>query len=64
MSWSLRISGVRRFMLIGWIMASLYGISDEIHQSFVPMRDASEGDVPADIIGAFVGAVLFRKIIC
>jgi len=30
-----------------------YGISDEWHQSFIPGRDASIGDVAADLTGAF-----------
>lgn len=33
------------------ILAFLYGISDEIHQSFVPGRDASFFDVGIDLLG-------------
>ena len=32
--------------------AFLYGVSDEFHQSFVPLRDSSFGDVIADTLGA------------
>jgi VanZ family protein len=44
----------------GWIAALVYGITDEIHQSFVPMRDASMYDVMADSIGSFVGAYFYK----
>ncbi len=41
------------------VVGALYGFSDELHQSFVPGRDASGGDLIADAIGAFVGAMLW-----
>lgn len=56
MAYSLKNSGVRRYVLFGWALASIYGITDEIHQSFVPMRDASAFDVFADGMGSFAGA--------
>ena len=43
------------------LLATLYGISDEYHQSFVPGRDASAGDVAKDFGGACLGALLFTR---
>ena len=45
-------------LTIGVGLAIAYGISDEIHQSFVPGRDASVGDLIADSVGAALGAGL------
>ncbi|MDK2743173.1 MAG: VanZ family protein [Nitrospira sp. BO4] len=39
------------------LLASLYGITDEIHQSFVPFRDSSWLDWLADTIGGTIGAI-------
>jgi len=44
----------RRHLAI-FALASLYGMSDEIHQIFVPGRDASILDWAADSIGAVLG---------
>ncbi len=41
---------------IGFLIAALYGITDEIHQGFVPMRDASFWDWVADALGAYFGS--------
>lgn len=38
------------------IFASLYGISDEIHQFFVPGRVCSLIDMSSDAIGGFIGS--------
>ena len=38
-----------------WVVAVLYGMSDEFHQSFVPNWDASWMDVGFDALGAAVG---------
>lgn len=35
----------------------LYGVSDEFHQSFVPLRTASFSDVIADTLGATLVAI-------
>jgi VanZ family protein len=41
------------------VAASLYGASDEFHQSFVPMRDADVHDWLADTLGATAGAAAY-----
>lgn len=43
------------------LLATLYGISDEYHQSFVPGRDATAADVLKDAGGACLGALLFQR---
>ena len=40
------------------VAATLYGISDEFHQLFVPGRSADRYDVLADCVGATLGAAL------
>jgi VanZ family protein len=40
---------------VAGVLAFLYSISDEMHQSFVPGRDASLFDVGIDLIGIFLG---------
>ncbi|MEK6645811.1 MAG: VanZ family protein [Candidatus Firestonebacteria bacterium] len=41
------------------ILASLYGLTDEIHQAYVPGRDCSFYDWISDLSGTFI--VLFLK---
>lgn len=50
----------RRFW-VAFAVASLYGISDEVHQYFVPGRDCSAVDWLADSFGAWMGAYLYLK---
>jgi VanZ family protein len=38
----------------------LYGISDEIHQHFVPLRQADIMDVLADALGSVFGVLMYR----
>ena len=50
---TLRIKNNRQMLfLLSVVSASLYGISDEIHQYFVPARNADILDVIADTFGA------------
>jgi VanZ family protein len=48
--------GRRLFLSI--LIATLYAVSDEAHQSFVPSRSASAVDVSIDAIGAICGTLL------
>ncbi len=40
------------------VLATLYGITDEFHQLFVPGRSADRYDVLADCIGATIGIAI------
>ena len=42
--------------------AFLYGVTDEIHQSFVPGRDADAYDVVKDLGGSTLGALAFAEL--
>jgi len=47
-----------------FVVSLLYGLSDEVHQSFVPGRDAGIVDLMADTLGGFLGGhgyLLFLK---
>ena len=43
------------------VFSTLYGASDEIHQSFVAERTADIMDVAADCLGSSLGAWIFWK---
>jgi len=45
-----------RAVLAAVVISSLYGVSDEYHQLFVPGRSFDILDMIADIIGSIVGA--------
>lgn len=54
---SLRKSGLNKYIsLISFLLAGIYGITDEFHQSFVPGRDAVAADAVADFFGAILGS--------
>ena len=61
---SLRLSSTIRMNAIFWISAigsSLYGLSDEIHQLFVPLREFDVLDIVCNTSGSILGAyILFR----
>lgn len=44
---------------IAWVLAMVYGVTDEFHQSFVPGRESSVLDWVADCVGSFAGCVLY-----
>jgi len=53
---TLRIQhNLKLVMILSILLSSLYGISDEIHQHFVPFRNADFMDALADMIGSVGG---------
>ena len=59
---TLRIKGDPRLLiLLSIASATLYGISDEIHQYYVPFRDASILDAVANMLGAVCGVYLYHR---
>jgi len=42
-----------------FVSGVIYAVSDEIHQSFVPGRDCSAGDLLADIVGLAIGLSVY-----
>lgn len=51
----------QRAFLWAVLASSLYGLSDEVHQLFVPPRESSWLDCLADVIGSFVGAWVMSR---
>jgi len=56
LAWPLARVAPRRSFLLAVVLASAYGASDEIHQWFVPGRDADPRDWVADSTGGALGA--------
>jgi VanZ family protein len=50
---------LKLIFMLSILLSGLYGISDEIHQSFVPYRDADAMDALADFLGGAFGAGVF-----
>ena len=50
--WALRGMAIRYPATWALVLAMLYGVTDEYHQSFVPGRDMSVSDLMVDLIGA------------
>jgi len=48
-----------RLYAAAWVITVLYGISDEIHQAFVPGRSPAVIDVAADGVGAALGLAIW-----
>jgi VanZ family protein len=61
-SLSFRKSGVKRYVfLLSFSFTVLYGITDEIHQLYVPDRDVAIADIIANSAGALSGSYLAKK---
>jgi VanZ family protein len=44
------------------VIAALYAVTDEIHQAFVPTRNASPVDVLIDAVGAAIAMLLLAAV--
>jgi len=51
---------ITRFLVVGFI-ALIVAIADEIHQAYVPGRDASVTDVLLDVVGISLALFLFFR---
>ena len=51
-----------KLMILAILLSSLYGVSDEFHQYFVPYRQAELLDVLSDVLGSVLGVLSYRKI--
>lgn len=48
-----------KVLLVVFLFCSLYGVSDEFHQIFVPGRQADAGDWLFDTLGGFLGGWVY-----
>jgi VanZ like family len=55
--WAAGPSMARRAVMITIMAVSFYGMTDEVHQAFVPFRESSWLDWLADTLGGVIGAV-------
>ena len=60
--WAAGPAVARQAVVLAIVTASVYGLTDEVHQAFVPLREASWQDWLADTIGAVLGAISWRSI--
>ncbi len=58
--WGTNGSWARQAIIHAIVLASLYGMSDELHQWFVPFRQSSWQDWMADVMGSTIGAMMIR----
>jgi len=55
--WGAGPAVARQAVVLAILTASVYGLMDEVHQAFVPLREASWQDWLADTVGATLAAV-------
>ncbi len=52
---------IRKALWLAIVLGTLYGMSDEFHQHFVPGRTMDANDLLADMLGVALGGWLFRR---
>ena len=64
MSRAVGASAARSVLSISMVVAAstLYGVTDELHQAFVPGRHCDPWDVVKDFAGSVCGVFLFRRL--
>jgi VanZ family protein len=60
--WAAGPAVAQQAVVLAIVTASVYGLTDEAHQLFVPFRESSWQDWLADTIGAAIGALSWRFI--
>ena len=60
--WAAGPAVARQAVVLAIVTASAFGLTDEVHQAFVPLRESSWQDWLADTIGAVIGAMSWRSI--
>jgi VanZ family protein len=55
-------TGAPGTILWAGLLGAVYGITDELHQYFVPSRSAEGLDALADALGSFLGAWLYARV--
>ena len=55
-------NNLKLVMLLSIASSSLYGVTDELHQHYVPYRNADLIDVLADVLGSILGVYVYRFI--
>ncbi len=59
--WWRSLAGIRHRWVWSFVIAIIYSISDEFHQSFIHGRVASPIDVGIDICGMVIAAALLKN---
>ncbi len=55
-------NNLKLLIILSVLSSSLYGISDEIHQYFVPSRSFEYVDILADVLGSLFGVFIYQFI--
>ncbi len=55
-------NNLKLLIMLSVLSSSLYGISDEIHQYFVPSRSFEYVDILADVLGSVFGVFIYQYI--